>query len=386
MLGGNEQPSKRVRDSEKLLEFVPPNRQNIAFSWDLNTLKYPIEKNSIPIDSPTFKYLGNTYYLRLTRLKSADSIGCFLRPAEEEPNFFGSFDFEFDLVFKSNDERVTGLVKTVSLYSNECNSTLKSGVGYGGDGFFPKDDISQTTLSQYKILFRIKLNESFSSFSKFPVDHSSVSYNRLVAQINNQNASNVSFDVNGYIFHALKHNLIKTNFFETLLRIMDADESDRNAPISLKEVKINPETFHQILLWLNTGEIPMIWKPPALFELYRAADYFLMKDLCDAIIKFVTATFCEYNFGQVYEFALKIENEDLENAVLKKWKDNREKFEATDQIKKLLKRNEDPEFFLNLSLKVHGIVSGDEAAQNKFLLLKSFNSNKHFLKTLSPKW
>ena len=221
-----------------------------------------------------------------------------------------------------------------------------------------------------KILLRIKLKESLSTFLNSPVDHSSDIYDRMVSLVNCKSASNVSFEVNGYIFHAIDHFLVSNDYFKALLTgsFIEANQSKTNTPISLKYIEA--ETFYQILLWRYSGEIPMIWKPSALFELYRTADYFLMKDLCDAIIKFVTATFCEYNFGQVYEFALKIENEELENAVIKKWKENREIFEATDQVKKLLERNEDTEFFLKLVMKLKVIVTQGDEAEDKYSIIK----------------
>ena len=163
------------------------------------------------------------------------------------------------------------------------------------------------------------------------------------------------YEVDGYAFHASKHFLIKNDYFNALINgfFIESDQSKSiDNPISLKDV--NPETFYEILQWLYTCDIPMIWRPSTLFELYRAADYFLMPDLCDAIIKFVTATFCEHNFGQVYEFALKIGNKEL---VFKKWKENREKFEATDQLKELVKRNDDYDFFVHFQLKMQGVDS-----------------------------
>ena len=370
---GQELSEKLIKlESANLKDFTPPNRQQIAYSWDLANLDFPLEMDGcINVDSSEFEYLGSKFNLRICRKTSKSSIGslgCYLIPIIEEPNYFGSFDFDFDLVLKSTGKRVPGFVKQIG-YHTSC---FKKGIGAGHSEFFPKDDISQITLSKYQILLFIKPNESLSTFLNSPVDYSSDIYDRMVSQINNKEASNVSFEVDGYKFHALKNFLNATSFFETLLSMTKADEPDQNAPISLKEIKINPETFHQILQWLYTGDIPMIWKPCTLFELYRAADYFLMPNLCDAIVKFITATFCEHNFGQVYEFALRVGNKELEKAVFKKWKENRDKFEATDQIRKLLERNDDSNFFLNLALKMHGSkaqTQSDEAL-DKFMVLK----------------
>ena len=115
----------------------------------------------------------------------------------------------------------------------------------------------------------------------------------------------------------------------------------------------------------------MIWRPSAIFELYRVADYFLMKDLCDAIIKFISSTFCEYNFGQVYEWALEIGNVELEKTVFKKWNENGEKFGATDQIQKLIERNESPDFFMKLLMKMHGVKEQGDDSLDKIALIKS---------------
>ena len=65
----------------------------------------------------------------------------------------------------------------------------------------------------------------------------------------------------------------------------------------------------------------------------------------------------------------------MEKAVFKKWKENREKFEATDQIKKLLERNDDPDFFLKLIMKMHGSKTLGDEAQDKFMVLKMINLN-----------
>ena len=146
---------------------------------------------------------------------------------------------------------------------------MKKGFGAGYNDLFPKEDISQKTLSKYRILLFIKPNETLSSFSRYKIDFSTDSYNRLVSQINKEEASNVSFEVDGYAFHASKHFLIKNDYFNALLNgsFIESDQSKSiDTPISIKEVK--PETFYQILQWFYTGDIPMNWRPSALFELY----------------------------------------------------------------------------------------------------------------------
>ena len=82
-------------------------------------------------------------------------------------------------------------------------------------------------------------------------------------------------------------------------------------------------------------------------------------------------TFCEYNFGQVYEWALKIENEELENMVFEVWKEQHQIFNSTNQIKKLIERNNDPNFFLRLVMRMQGVDSQGDESSDKVEFIKA---------------
>ena len=316
-LSTGQVPTETQSITSSLKQFKPLNRQAIAFSWDLATLKYPLEKNGkkADVNSTEFEYLGNSFHLYIQRNING-YVGCYLVRTEEEPNFFGSFYYEFDLVLKSDGKRVPGFVKYELRRSTKY---FKKGSGRGYINFFPGDDISRPTLSQYQVLIRIKPNEKLSTFSNN--DHSLDIFDQFFSRINYKETSIVSFEVDGYIFQSLK-NVLLSDYFKTLLDgfFTEGTQSKSGIPISIQEVK--PETFYEILRWLHTGDIQMIWKPTSLFELYRTANYFQIQDLCNVIIKFITATFDEYNFGQVYEFANEIANDYLAQAVLSKWKES----------------------------------------------------------------
>ena len=367
-----ENPAKRIKFNPK--EFIPPNQQPIAYSWDLDTLDYPLDKN---IKSSIFKYLGRKFLLFIIfGIKSREGeIACGFQSEVGYKNSIGSFAFKFDLVLKSTGERVSGFYPHLDeRFSFKGEGTLGYVRGYYN--FFPRNDISKETLSQYQILIRIKPRETLSEFSNEKIDYYSSSiYDKLTSLINNEHVSDVSFQVDGYIFYALKKFLVSSDYFKKLTgsSFTEAENLNKDTPIIIEDVK--PETFYQILQWIYTKEIPMIWKPFELFELYRTAHYFQITDLCDAIVKFITASFNEYNFGLVYEFALQNNNAELEKEVLKKWKGNREKFEATDQIKELVDRNKDSDGCFQLLLKMIGIESQGDESQDWVSLLKCARKN-----------
>ena len=54
-----DENSTHTSTKQTLKEFKPPNRQPIAFSWDLSSLDFPLERDGcININSSKFDYLG----------------------------------------------------------------------------------------------------------------------------------------------------------------------------------------------------------------------------------------------------------------------------------------------------------------------------------------
>lgn len=137
--------------------------------------------------------------------------------------------------------------------------------------------------------------------------------------------------------------------------------------IELKDIK--PQTFYIVLEWMNTGDILQFFNPSSIFELYRISNIFLIKDLCQSIILFVTENLSENNFGMVYEFAIKIGHDGLRKAVVKKWKKLSCSFIKMNQIKYLLSKNPSDDFFVELALQLQGNESADQV-QDKAMVLE----------------
>lgn len=273
------------------------------------------------------------------------------------------------MTLKSSGSRISGFN---SHQINKLDFDFKRGSVLTASVFY-QGEIWKESRSLYRIEVRIIPTESLSTFSETLIDQNSNSYKRLISHLNNKLTSDVSFDVDGSILYASTFLLLANDYFKALLNgkfIESAQSKSLDTPIVLREVK--PETFIQILQWLYTGDIPMIWKPSALFELHRTADYFLMDDLCKAIIEFIMGTFCEYNFGQVYEFAVRIGDLELEKAVVKDWKENRALFLATNEIKDLIERNPGDEYLVRLIRSIQGVdTSSDLNTDIKVSLIDS---------------
>ena len=228
---GNSTPEtllkRRKLEKESLSQFTPPNRNILAYRWDLESVhsSFPLQ-TKVTVESPRFNYLGYDFRLDISFEEYNDHpsgkqyMGCYLKSMENEPNFYGTFDFKFDLVYKSNNQRVDEFDRVDSVGMNSEESSLKNGGDshWGNCFFYPVELATPEAVSSYYcILVKITQNETLSSFSKSPIDRESEFYRLSMSSVNNKAASTVSFEVDGYIFYASKFMLSFNDYFKALL-------------------------------------------------------------------------------------------------------------------------------------------------------------------------
>lgn len=89
MLVITEQLSKRAKIENTLKEFSPPNRQEVAFKWNLDSISNPIEFSAM---STEFEHLASNFTLNLEGEQAGEEIEklrCYLMVSDVEPNIFG---------------------------------------------------------------------------------------------------------------------------------------------------------------------------------------------------------------------------------------------------------------------------------------------------------